>query len=73
MLAEEPYVPVSTPESGNTVVSKVPKSTFDALMCERADPFPEKFVISMINWFLHGLHPYPFAIESIPFYYVYIF
>ena len=41
-FADEPYVPTDTPEGGNTVVLKVPKSTFDALRCESEDPSPTK-------------------------------
>ena len=41
-LDDDPYVPAVTPDAGNTVVLKVPKSTFDALRCERADPSPIK-------------------------------
>jgi hypothetical protein len=41
-LDDEPYVPAFTPDTGNTVVLKVPKSTFDALRCESEDPSPIK-------------------------------
>ena len=41
-FADDPYVPIVTPDAGNTDVLKVPKSTFDALRCERADPSPIK-------------------------------
>jgi hypothetical protein len=39
---DEPYVPAVTPDAGNTLVLKVPKSTFEALRFERAEPSPIK-------------------------------
>jgi hypothetical protein len=46
----EPYVPAITPDAGKTDVFKVPKSIFDALRCESADPSPSKWIIASVTF-----------------------